>query len=259
MRVSSSKSEAQPIRRLNLSGTDVLDRNGYVDVIGDIKIADTANTEDSKSSDLTSSFIDIVSRENGVYFALDATYCRIFAYNQDGYLLYAFGGSGDKAGLFRTPCAIEKNKDDLIVLDQANNTLTVLKVTEYASLIEQADACNRNGQYDTSYDLWSKVLQYNANYELAYAQIGNVYLEKGEYQTAMKYFQLGNYRGDGVSQFDGYNKAFVEYTKQFAKKNLGLIVCSLMVFVIGLLVFLQQYRRRKHRLINSTGKGETDA
>ena len=236
--VTSAEGETQPIKRLNLSGSDVLSRNGYVGVTGDIDLVNT-----STNTMLKSSFVDIVSDKNGVYYALDSAKGRIFAYNQDGYLLYVFGGMGNKAGLFSAPCAIETDGSHLFVLDQTNNTLTIFKQTEYASLIEQADLLFHNGDYKQSQKFWNQVLNLNSNFELAYSQIGSIYLAQDKYKEAMKYFILGNYRGNPLTQLDGYNKAFAEYSKIFAKKYVGFIVAGIIVIMIGIVILKRAIRK----------------
>jgi hypothetical protein len=239
--VSASKKEKSPIKRLNLSGQDVLIRNGYIDIEGDI---DTVNSDVNKK--IKSSFADIVSNDKGTYFALDTAQGRVFAYNQEGFLLYAFAGLGNSAGLFSAPSAIEINGKDLLVLDQTNRSLTVFTETEYAKLIGQADTEFRTGNYTQSEKTWKNVLKYNSNYELAYAQIGSVYLEQGKYSEAMKYFEIGNYRGSKITLLDGYNKAFTELRKVFAQDNLGMII--ILCFILSAIyIVIRKFRKSKRR------------
>ncbi len=53
-----------------------------------------------------SSFIDVVVDDSGRYSALDATRGRIFTYDDDGNLLYIFGGLGNQMGTFTRPVAL---------------------------------------------------------------------------------------------------------------------------------------------------------
>ena len=59
----------------------------------------------------------------------------------------------------------------------------------------------------------------------------------------MKYFILGNYRGNPLTQLDGYNKAFAEYSKIFAKKYVGFIVAGIIVIMIGIVILKRAIRK----------------
>ncbi len=227
-----------PIKRLNLSGKDVLIRNGYVDVAGDVAPAD------SDSQAPLSLFVDIASDENGLIYALDANQGRVFVYNAEGFLFYVFGGIGTQLGTFATPSAIEVNGTDVLVADQGNPRITVFRRTEYAQMISEADEAYNTGDYDRSVELWNKVIEYNSNFELAYAQIGKVCLRREQYKEAMEYFELGNFRGDTVTKTTGYNKAFSEFRRETAAKWLGPAVITVVALFIAWRVF-RFFRKRK--------------
>ncbi len=237
--VSKSTDTDTPIKRLNLAGKDVLTRNGYVDIVGDIKSEDTS-AEDFQ----TSLFTDITPGENGLYYALDSTRGRIFVYNSDGFLFYAFGGMGNQLGTFMAPSAIEARGSDILVSDESAARITIFKRTEYGDLIDAADNYYNTGEYDKSVETWQKVINLNSNFELAYAQIGKVYLRQNKYEEAMEYFKLGNYRGDKVTLTSGYNKAFSEERRVIASEYLGPFVITVAVLIAGFYVFR---RIRKHK------------
>ena len=68
---------------------------------------DSASAFDSsENNDTRSRFVDIVNREFGMFSALDRQRGRIFTYDNQGNLLYVFGGIGDAVGLFTRPQAI---------------------------------------------------------------------------------------------------------------------------------------------------------
>lgn len=223
----SKADNSDPIKRLNLSGKDVLIRNGYIDVCGDVAPAGT------DSDTPVSLFVDIASDDKGLVYALDSNQGRIFVYNTEGFLFYVFGGIGTQLGTFATPSAIEVNGTDVLVADQGNPRITVFRRTEYAQLISEADETYNTGQYDRSIELWNRVIEYNSNFELAYTQIGKVYLRRGQYKQAMEYFELGNFRGDTVTKTTGYNKAFSEFRRETAAKWLGPAVIIVVILLIA--------------------------
>jgi len=210
----------ESIKRLNQAGEDVLIRAGFHDPLGDI-------LSDKKSS--LSQFIDIVAREAGTYSVLDKEYGRVFTYDSLGNLLYAFGGMGDTAGLFRQPIAIDTNGPDIIVLDAAGS-FTVFKPTEYGKLILAALLLYNQGLYDESAEIWTQVLKYNANYDKAYSGIGRALLRQGDYVGAMTYYQLGQNRS-------GYSDAYGMYREQVIQEKGGRFMTIFLAVLFALYLF----------------------
>ena len=229
----SKADEVSPVKRLNLSGKDVLIRNGYIDVVGDIFDDDDA-----------SSLVDITGDGNGVIYILDSFKGRVFVYNSEGYMYYAFGTLGTQFGAFSQPSDIEVRGGDILVCDSGNQMITVFKRTEYAELIYEADMAYNNAEYEESIKKWNDVIKLNSNFELAYAQIGKVYLRQNKYTEAMEYFELGNCRGDTVTKSTGYNKAFSEYRRAVASDWLAPAVIAVLVIAAGI-KGVRLYRRRR--------------
>lgn len=238
----SKAGKTTPIKRLNLSGRDVLLRNGYTDVAGDFY-----KTVDTKSLNESSNFVDITSDANGLVYALDATKGRIFVYNNEGFLFYAFGATGEQVGTLKVPTDIEVSGTNILVADEGNNRITVYKRTEYAQLISAADEKYNTGDYDESLALWNKVVQNNSNFELAYAQMGKIYLRRNEYDKALKYFELGNFRGDKTTKTTGYNKAFSELRRNIASNWLGTIVITILALLAVTWYVKRQWRKKHER------------
>jgi hypothetical protein len=235
--VSASGSESKPIKRFNPSGQDILIRQTYTTPTNTIRSAN-------------SFFVDVCSHENGNYSAIDYKSGKIFVYNNDGYLLYAFGGLGNLRGNFSNPIALCSFRDNLYVLDMTNRTITVFGMTEYAKKISEAEYYYDDGQYDKSAEMWQDVLKENANLELAYTQIGKVYLRQGKDSEAMKYFKLGNFRGDASTKIGGFNDAFTQFRKIFIRENIlyifiGIITLLAIRFLYYIMVKKKSKRKNK--------------
>lgn len=222
---------ANPVRRLNLKGTNILIEN-WEPVIG-------AYSWDKLGP---SRFVDVTALVNGIYYVLDSTYNRIFAYDTQGNPLYTFGGYGTREGYFRTPKALEHWGNDLLVLDSASGYVTVMALTEYGGFITQAIECYDTGRYDEAYAAWENVLRRNGNYLFAYDGIGKILLRKGEYKQALDYLE---YARDEYY----YSKAWQFYRKEWIED-------SLIYFVVGIASVLVIYgavrwlRRQKEALEN---------
>lgn len=208
--------KAKPIRKLNAMGTDILVKNGYYPPIGDLFWGRAGNISGS------SKFVDIVVADNDTYYAIDRTRGRVFAYDFQGNMLYAFGGVGNKPGYFQNPSAIEMVGSTLLVLDYSYGTVTQLTITEYGELINEGLNYYKIGDYEASAAAWEKVLKLNGNYDLAYIGIGRALLRQERYEEAMKYFKLKHH-------YENYSKAFKLYRKVWIEENIGTIFIIILV------------------------------
>ncbi len=215
--------EINPVRRLNMMGSDILIRNGNQLVVGDIHMGEGGGY--TGPSLLT----DVTAFENESYVVLDKNRGRMFAYDDQGNLLFAFGGGGNVDGYFRTPAAIDHMGYDLLVLDQVDCSLTLFTPTEYGSLIYEAMDLFKNGEYEASEVAWRKVINLNGNYDLAYIGIGRALLRQQRYREAMDYFKL---KWDA----ENYSKAFQYYRKEWVEENIVWIVIALGVVIVVPLV-----------------------
>lgn len=204
---------AEPIRRLNSLGTNILIDNGTYPPIGDIQWA-AGNLNITRSG--PSLFVDVTVLENDIYVALDEKHNRLFGYDHQGNMLWAFGGVGNAQGYFNMPSAIEHMGYDLLILDSQACALTIMTPTEYGSLIYQATDEYGKGMYDESAATWLEVLKRNGNYDLAYIGIGRAELQRGNYKEACDYFKMA--RDD-----KNYSEAFRYYRSELVEKNIGWI------------------------------------
>lgn len=219
---------AKPIRRLNSMGTDILIKNDRYPPIGDLDwVYGTDNASKEKGP---SRFADITVLRNDIYVAIDRTRGRLFGYDSQGVMLWAFGTKGPTDGAFTTNGAvsIEHMDYDLFVLDRLKNTITVFTPTEYGQKIYDATETYLNGEYDESSSLWQDVLKMNANYPLAFRGIGRSILRQNKYQEAMEYFELAHDQ-------ENYGRAFKLYRKEWIEKNVWwiiLIIAALLIIPI---------------------------
>ena len=160
-----------------------------------------------------------------MYFGLDRTRGRIFGYDDQGNLLYAFGGAGNMEGYFRSPSAIENMGNDLLVLDSKDGSITVFETTEFGDYIFKALEEYKKGNYSESSSYWTEVLRQNGNYKLAYVGIGRSLLREGEYKKAMDYFKIN-------MDDTNYSKAFKLYRKEIVEENIIYIFIGVFLILI---------------------------
>ncbi len=210
------------IRLLNLMGSDILIRNGNYYPYGDIHMGSAGGYSG------TSLLVDITALENGSYFALDRNRGRVFAYDDQGRLLFAFGGSGNMDGCFRYPVAIDNmtynDKHDILVLDQFTNSVTLMTPTEYGNAIFKAIEEFQDGQYEASCESWKQVIDLNGNYDLAYIGVGRTLLREEKYKEAMEYFELKYDR-------ENYSRAYVQYRKEWCEEHIVAIILVIILLI----------------------------
>lgn len=221
---------ANPIKKLNPSGTDVLKRNGPFNQGGDI------NYEKDCSR-----FIDIALAADNVYSALDSNAGKIFTYDGDGNLLYVFGGLGSSFGVFHMPIALTYVGDKLLVLDARTAKITVFKRTHYGDTIAKAIELQNNRKYTEAAEQWQNVLKENNSFEQAYRGIATSYMRLGEYEKAMENYRYG-------SDLEGYSEAYAAYRKDVMEHFMLLIF-----FLIILVVFALRFVIKKINAVNLAG------
>nr|WP_313731974.1 NHL repeat-containing protein [Cohnella nanjingensis] len=222
------------IKRLNPSGQDVIKRFGYYPNKGDIRYRRFGNNSGP------SKLVDIKVLDGGLYMALDSNRARLFGYNDEGELLYAFGGRGTQLGVFNTPVAVERIGERLAVLDRGKNNIVVFHPTRFGSLVNQATKYHYDGDDTEAVKLWKEVLQLNTNYDIAYLGIGKSLLMEKKNKEAMAYFKLGMQRKD-------YSVAFKRHRREVMKEHFGTFMTVLVVLIAGFVTFRvarQVIRRR---------------
>jgi DNA-binding beta-propeller fold protein YncE len=230
--------DADPVRRLNAVGTDILIRNGmfgYSSPAGDWYWSSFGGVSGP------SRFADVVTFENDGYICLDRNRGRLFAYDFQGNLLYVFGGRGNMEGRFVDPVALDRMGTSLFVLDARTATITRFNLTEYGKYIDQAMNYYFMGLYDESAAMWDEVLKLNGNYDLAFIGKGRAALRNEQYYEAMKFYE---------AKYDqeSYGKAFQLYRKEWIEEHITTIVIillSLWVAVKALKITLKIRKKRK--------------
>lgn len=225
----------QSIRRLNPKGQDVI-KKSRLPLSGDLYSPLAGEYAGA------SRIVDIVYRSNGIYSVIDTVRGRIFTYDDEGNLLYIFGGRGSQEGTFRNPVAIEMLNDQILVLDSYRCRIMSFKETQYGSLINQAVAMRYNGDEKAAVAVWEEVLKLDSNFELAYVGIGKSYLAAGENKKAMKYLKLGMNK-------EYYSIAYKRYRDDILKENLGYILTGGLILVI-VLVLRNVIKKRKLRRVD---------
>lgn len=212
--------KGDPVRKINLMGNDILIRNGDYSIIGDIYFGEGGGYSGN------SLFSDITVLDNDVYVCLDRNRGRAFGYDDQGKLVFAFGGNGNMDGYFRRPVGIEHLGNELFILDELDCAVTMFVPTEFGQRVYEAMEYFDEGRYDESGEAWEDVMKLDGNYDLAYIGIGRSLLRQKRYGEAMEYFEL-------KYDAENYSKAYKQYRKEWVEDNIVIIVIVILaVFLI---------------------------
>lgn len=241
--------ENEPIRKLNAKGVNILRApitlTGTLFPGGDIYYASIGQETPTGMSRITA--IDV--SDYGVYITLDTNRNRVFAYDDDGYLLYAFGAWGNTKGAFRNPVDIKfLGETGLIVADRGNRSIEVYELSDYGAAIHTAARLGYNSDYKAANEYWRKALDYNQNFLYAYVGIGKELYRDGDYKGAMEAFKMGQ-------EPDYYSDAYKEVRKAVISDNFNIIV--IVILLIAALYLLRKFvwKPRKAAMGNLNAKG----
>lgn len=224
------------IHKLNLIGNDILNRNGYAPPMGDVDYDIDSETK----TPLTSKLIDIKSYDDAFYSVLDEEKGRIFTYNEQGYLLYVFGGLGENLGQLTEPVALEVSNNNYYVADFAENHIVEYRLTEYGYNIKMAILAEQALEYEQAEEYWNKVLLNTSKSYFAYNQIGTTALKNGDYEEAMQYLKIADNQVD-------YSVAYSYLRDNFITDKFTLIAVTVIVVVILLIAIKIIKVRRKSK------------
>ena len=226
------------VMRLNAGGIDILKRYGDVPIVGDVNFEIPPDSDGSGASKEThatynpSAFVDIAVEASGTYYCLDAMRGRVFTYDIDGNMLYAFGEKGSKLGNLENPVALGLMDDYLLVADNGDTSVTIFQKTDYGQMIEQASLLFYEGHYDQSLETWQDVNKYNANLTIAYIGMGKCYYRLDEYKQAYDCLTIAKEKYYSSKAFDKYrHELMIRYGTPIFTVGI-IVVAGIVVFAV---------------------------
>jgi hypothetical protein len=230
-------SGGQAVRKLNPKGIDVItqNKNSKHNLSGDA----TFTTLSKDTYQGASEIIDVKVRNGGMFSLLDRKRGRIFTYDNEGNILYIFGGMGTQEGTFKLPTALETYDNKIYVLDSDTCSITVFAPTEYGRAINEAVRLRFEGDEAEAIQIWEDVLRMDSNNEMAYSGIGKAYLSAGDNEKAMYYLRMGENQSF-------YSIAFKRYRNDLLRDNLAwILTVGAIALVVGMGVSKVAKARRK--------------
>ncbi len=227
--IESKDSAYSPVKKLNTAGSDIMKRNGFFAPAGEVNVSNLSTDEITGASTV----VDVAVGPEKTWSIIDQKRSKIFTYDEDGNLLFAFGDKGNQLGNMQNVKAIAYMGDDIVVLDQptgALGTLTVFRRTEYGNLLVQAIEDTNNRQYDKTVENWKSILQRNNNFDTAYVGIGKSLYRDAKYEESLDYFKA-------AYDTENYSESFKEIRKAWIAKWIWTIPLGAIILIIAFVKF----------------------
>ncbi len=228
----SKSADYAPVKKLNPNGSDVMNRNGFYPPSGEVKVNNMLTSEVTIVG--ASTIVDVALGPSGMWSIIDQKRSRIFTYDNNGNLLFAFGDIGEQVGQVPSGSisAIDYQGTNILVLDKSTDTITIYRRTQYGDLIASALQNTLDNNYAQSVDYYNRILQYNGNYDSAYIGIAQSLYREGDYEGSMKYCKV-------AFDTENYSIAFAALRKDFIEKYVYLIPVGLIVGFVLISLFLK--------------------
>ena len=215
-----------PVKKLNASGADVMARNGFYPPSGEVKVSTSATAKITGASSIVGAAIG----PEKTWSIIDDKRSKVFTYDSQGNLLFAFGDSGSQVGSIAKVKAVAYQGNNLLLLDSGSEdqSFTVYRRTEYGDILIEALRNQNMRNYDTEIEGWREILKRNNNFDVAYIGMADAMFRDGEYETAMEYYKAAYDNG-------GYSNAYKEVRKEWISKYFLLIPVVAILFLVAVL------------------------
>ncbi len=216
-----------PVKLLNPAGEEIMRRNGFWPPVGEVDFSK------DKTDDITgvSKITDVAVGPEDTWSIIDEKRQKIYTYDFNGNLLFAFGDKGLMLGSITSIEAICYQGDVLLALDKGNEgSIVVYERTKYGDMLISAIAAENDLDYNYAIECWESVLQRNSNFDAAYVGIGNALYRSGKYEDALKNYEI-------AYDTENWSNAYKEVRKEWMADWILLI----LVLIIGAIILVVKF------------------
>ena len=241
----STEGKYMPVKMLNTKGDEIMKRNGFWPPAGEVDFSTSSKDSITGVSKIT----DVAIGEEGTWSIIDEKRQRIYTYDSNGNLLFAFGDIGTMVGNLTGVEALTYQGSKLLVLDKTTNTITVFNRTEYGNILISAIAAQNDQDFDRAIFQWTEVLKRNSNFDAAYVGIGQAMYRNGEYEKSLEYFEA-------AYDTENWSKSYQEIRRQWMSSYL-LVLVLVIVAIIAAVLIVNKFITKINRRAMTSGKQKT--
>lgn len=205
------------LKRLNIAGVNMMEISEYPEVPAAVASGNHDNV--------------FVATQTGF----------IYEYNNEGELLFMFGGSDDgkqRIGLSTKVEAIQVGPDDkLYVLDSDKAQIQVYEPTEFTAYLHNALYLFSKGRYEQSKEPLSELLKMNNLFTYANMAMGKALYKEEDYEGALHYAKL-------AKDTEGYSDSFWEIRNVWLKHHLTAVVIILVLLATAIKVLKVLHKKK---------------
>ena len=242
-----------PVKMLNAAGSELMRRNGFYPPSGEVDFSSTAGmsaiaTSDGSVKNGPSQVADVAVGPENTWSIIDKKRSKVFTYDFDGNLLFAFGDAGVSVGNIGTLTAVAYQGDKMLLLDtDGNDSFTVYDRTDYGDVLIGAIANQNARKYNEAIDDWTEVLMRNSNFDAAYIGIGNALYRNHDYEGAVEQFKY-------AYDTENYSSAYSELRQQWVSNYLWTIPLVVAVLCFAFLKFSKYVKKVNKKVSVTAGK-----
>ena len=235
-----------PVKLLNANGSEIMRRNGFWMPAGEIDFSSRSTDEITG----VSTIIDAAVGPEDTWSIIDEKRNRIYTYDFDGNLLFAFGDNGTMLGNLGSIEAIAyQGEKTMLILDKTNDNITVFQRTEYGDILLQAIAAESTQDFDLAINLWTDVLKRNSNFDSAYVGIGQAMYRNKDYANSLTYFE-------SAYDTDNWSNSYKEIRKEWMSTYFLLLLLLIVALIVVVMLFFKWMAKINKRVATS-GKKRT--
>ena len=239
------KGTNSPVKLLNANGSEIMRRNGFWMPAGEIDFSSRSTDEITG----VSTIIDAAVGPEDTWSIIDEKRNRIYTYDFDGNLLFAFGDNGTMLGNLGSIEAVAYQGTNMLILDKTNDNITVFQRTEYGDILLDAIAAEATQDFDLAISLWTDVLKRNSNFDSAYVGIGQAMYRNKDYANSLTYFE-------SAYDTDNWSNSYKEIRKEWMSTYFLLLLLLIVALIVGISLFFKWMAKINKRVATS-GKKRT--
>ena len=238
-----------PVKMLNAAGSELMRRNGFYPPSGEVDIFNTINAQDVTVTGL-SVIVDVAVGPEKTWSIIDQKRSKVFTYDFDGNLLFAFGDTGDLLGNISQEGlkSVAYQDTAMLLLDGSTKaSFTVYQRTEYGDVLMRAIKNQNDRRYDAAIEDWTEVLKRNSNFDAAYIGIGNALYRNHRYEEAVEQYK-------SAYDIKNYSISYKELRQQWISNYLWVLPIIIVALCFVLSKFMKYTNKVNKETATSTAK-----